>query len=153
MVNRRLYALILIALLLAVGHHLDHLIRGNHVGWPVTDQVNAFTFSLIIYPLILTGLALTRAGIIGPGTWVFLSGGGAVFLTVIHFGPWAIEPPGDIISPYDPPLFGWLAFGWLLALIGVLIATTIYEVRLWLQHQSLEGDGQPPASPVTTDHP
>ena len=87
---------------------------------------------------ILTGLALSRAGVIGPGTWVFLSGGGAIFLTVIHFGPWAIEPPGDIIGPYDPPLIGWLAFGWLLALIAVLITSTIYEVRLWLQHRRLE---------------
>ncbi len=137
--DRRLYALILIALVLAVGHHLDHIVRGNHVGWPLTAEVNAFTFSLIIYPLILTGLALSRAGVIGPGTWVFLSGGGAIFLTVIHFGPWAIEPPGDIIDLYDPPLIGWLAFGWLLALIAVLIATTIYEVRLWLQHRSLVG--------------
>ncbi|GAA1750513.1 hypothetical protein [Kocuria aegyptia] len=65
--NRRLYELILIALVLAVGHHLDHIIRGNHVGWPLTAEVNAFTFSLIIYPLILTGLALSRAGVIGPG--------------------------------------------------------------------------------------
>ncbi|MFF0991468.1 hypothetical protein [Kocuria nitroreducens] len=138
--NRRLYALIFIALMLAVGHHLDHIIRGNHVGWPLTAQVNAFTFSLIIYPLILTGLALSRAGVIGPGTWVFLSGGGAIFLTVIHFGPWAVEPPIDIIGLYDPPLIGWLAFGWLLALIAVLIASTIYEVRLWFQHRSVMHD-------------
>ena len=136
--NRRLYALILIALVLALGHHLDHIIRGNHVGWPLTGEGNPFTFSLIIYPLILTGLALSRAGVIGPGTWVFLSGGGAIFLTVIHFGPWAVEPPGDIIGLYDPPLIGWLAFGWLLALIAVLITSTIYEVRLWLQHRRLE---------------
>ena len=140
MVNRRLYALILIVLVLAVGHHLDHIIRGNHVGWPLTAEVNAFTFSLIIYPLILTGLALSRAGVIGPGIWVFLSGGGAIFLTVIHFGPWAIEPPGDIIDLYDPPLIGWLAFGWLLALIAALIVTTIYEVWLLLQHRSLAHD-------------
>lgn len=38
--NRRLYALILIALVLALGHHLDHIIRGNHVGWPLTGEVN-----------------------------------------------------------------------------------------------------------------
>ena len=140
MVNSRLYALIIIALALAVGHHIDHIVRGNHVGWPLTAEVNAFTFSLLVYPLILTGLVLSRMGRIGPGTWVFLSGGGAIFLAVIHFGPWAIEPPGDIIGLYDPPLIGWLAFGWLLALIGVLATTTIYEVRLWLQHRSRERD-------------
>jgi hypothetical protein len=31
----------------AAGHLLDHLIRGNAVGWPLTDQVNAFTISLV----------------------------------------------------------------------------------------------------------
>jgi hypothetical protein len=63
--NRRLCTLILIALLLAVGHHLDHIIRGNHVGWPLTAQINACTVSLIIYPLILTGLALSPS----DGCW------------------------------------------------------------------------------------
>jgi hypothetical protein len=133
--DRRLYALILLALVLAVGHHVDHVIRGNHVGWPLTSEVNAFTFSLVIYPLILTGLVLSRAGIIGPGSWVFLSAGGAIFLAAIHFGPWAVEPPVDIIGQYNPPILGWLAFGWLLALVGVLIASTVYEVRLWLRQR------------------
>ena len=136
--DRRLYALIFLALILAVGHHVDHAIRGNHVGWPLTSEVNAFTFSLVIYPLILTGLILSRARLIGPGSWVFLSGGGAIFLAVIHFGPWAIEPPGDIIDQYSPRTFGWLAFGWLLALVGVLIASTVYEARLWLRQRSAE---------------
>jgi hypothetical protein len=27
---------------LSLGHHLDHLIRGNAVGWPLTEEVNAF---------------------------------------------------------------------------------------------------------------
>ena len=26
---------------MSLGHHLDHLIRGNAVGWPLTEQVNA----------------------------------------------------------------------------------------------------------------
>jgi uncharacterized glyoxalase superfamily protein PhnB len=27
---------------LSLGHHMDHLIRGNAVGWPLTEEVNAF---------------------------------------------------------------------------------------------------------------
>jgi Na+/phosphate symporter len=130
-IDRRLALLIVSALVLSVGHHLDHVIRGNHVGWPVTSQLNAFSASLIIYPLILGGLALTFAGRMGPRGWAFLSGGGAIFLAVIHFGPWAVEPPEDIISMYDSPLLGWLAFGWLLALVATLVVATLYEIRLW----------------------
>ena len=37
---------------LAAGMSLDHRIRDNAVGWPLTDQVNAFTLSLIVYPVI-----------------------------------------------------------------------------------------------------
>jgi hypothetical protein len=143
MADRRLLLLILAALVLSVGHHVDHVIRGNHVGWPVTDEVNAFTASLVIYPLILGGLALTWAGRMGPGGWAFLSGGGAVFLTVIHFGPWAVEPPADIISAYDPPLLGWLAFGWLLALLAVLVVATVYEVRAWLTARDRRNGARP----------
>lgn len=128
--DRRLLLLVVIALVLSVGHHIDHVVRGNHVGWPVTDEVNAFTASLVIYPLILGGLALSLAGRMGSRRWVFLSAGGAIFLTLIHFGPWAVEPPEDIIGAYDSPLLGWLAFAWLVALVVVLVIATVYELRL-----------------------
>jgi hypothetical protein len=36
--DRVLYRLTWLALALSLGHHLDHLIRGNAVGWPVADQ-------------------------------------------------------------------------------------------------------------------
>ena len=134
--ERRLYLLVLVALILSVGHHVDHAMRGNHVGWPLTPEVNAFTYSLAIYPVILTTLALYRARIIGPGAWAFVSGGGAVFLAMVHFGPWAIEPPGDIIGHYGQPILGWLAFAWLLALLVVLVGATIFEVRLWRRNRA-----------------
>lgn len=129
--DRRLLALTALALILAVGHHVDHAIRGNHVGWPLTDSVNAFTFSLGIYPAIAIGLALYLAGRVGPGFWAFLSGGGAAFLAFIHFGPQAIEPPGDIIDVHASPVVGWLAFGWLLALVATLLVTFVYELGAW----------------------
>src|SRR5215217_6630948 len=54
--SQALYRLTWLAAALSLGHHLDHLIRHNAVGWPLTDQVNAFTLSLVVYPLIATGL-------------------------------------------------------------------------------------------------
>ena len=121
-----------LALVLAIGHHVDHAIRGNHVGWPLSPDVNAFTFSLGIYPAIAIGLVLYFAGRVGPGFWAFLSGGGAAFLAFVHFGPQAIEPPSDIIDAHSSPVVGWLAFGWLLALVAVLLVTFAYELRRWL---------------------
>lgn len=64
--NPRLHAPIITALVLAVGHHVAPIIRSNHVGWPLTAEVNAFTFSLIIHPLILAGLILSRGGSTRP---------------------------------------------------------------------------------------
>jgi hypothetical protein len=128
--DKALYGLIALAVLMSAGHHVDHVIRGNNVGWPIDSEVNAFTFSLLIYPLILIGLVLYRAGKVGPGFWVLLSAGGALFVGFIHFAPGAIEPPSEIVDPYDPALLGWLALAWLVAFVGVLLFTSVYEA--WL---------------------
>jgi hypothetical protein len=116
---------------MSLGHHLDHVIRQNAVGWPLTDQVNAFTVSLIVYPVIAAGLLSYRAGRVGPGFWALVSGGGAVFVSAVHFGPAAVEPPELILGHYQPPILGWLAFAWLVALAAVLAITCVYETRLW----------------------
>jgi hypothetical protein len=128
--DKVLYGLIALAVLMSAGHHVDHVIRGNNVGWPIDPQVNAFTYSLAIYPLVLVGLLLYRAGKVGPGFWVFLSAGGALFVGFIHFAPAAIEPPSEIVDPYDRPLLGWLAFAWLVVFVAVLVLTTVYEALL-----------------------
>jgi hypothetical protein len=131
MQNRILYGLIFLAMFMSLGHHIDHIIRGNNVGWPLTAEVNAFTYSLGIYPLILLGLYLYASGRVGPGFWAILSGSGAVFVAAIHFGPAAVEPPADIINLYEPQIIGWLAFVWLVVFVAVLVATCLYEGYSW----------------------
>jgi hypothetical protein len=131
--DRVLYRLTWLALVMSLGHHLDHLIRGNAVGWPVTEEVNAFTASLVVYPIIATGLLVYRAGRVGPGFWALVSGGGAVFVAAVHFGPTAVEPPELILDHYQPPVLGWLAFGWLVAFVTLLAVTCLYETLLWAQ--------------------
>jgi hypothetical protein len=148
--DKVLYRLTWLALALSLGHHLDHLIRGNAVGWPVTDQVNAFTASLVVYPIIATGLVLYRAGRVGPGFWALVSGGGAVFVSVVHFGPAAVEPPELILGHYDTPILGWLAFGWLMVFVTVLAITCMYETRLWAQQRRARHNNQPAARAGTT---
>ena len=129
--NRILYGLIFLAMFLSLGHHIDHVIRGNHVGWLLTEHATPFTFSLGVYPLMLLGLFLYASGRVGPGYWAILSGSGALFVAAIHFGPTAVEPPADIINLYEVRIVGWLAFLWLVVFVVVLVVTCLYELRSW----------------------
>jgi hypothetical protein len=148
--NRTLYQLTWLAAAMSLGHHLDHLIRGNAVGWPLTEEVNAFTMSLVVYPIIATGLLLYRAGRVGPGFWALVSGGGAVFVSAVHFGPAAVEPPELILGHYDPPILGWLAFAWLAAFVAVLAITCLYETRVWWQQRQARRATSPAAGAGST---
>ena len=100
--NRTLNGLIFLAMFMSLGHHIDHVMRGNHVGWPRSAEVTPFTYSLGVYPLILLGVYLFASGRVGPGYWAILSGSGALFVAAIHFSPVAVEPPADIINLYEP---------------------------------------------------
>jgi hypothetical protein len=130
-----LYGLTYLAAAMSLGHHIDHAIRHNAVGWPLTDEFNAFTMSLVIYPVIVTGLLLYQTGKVGPGFWALVSGGGAVFVSAVHFGPSPVEPPEMMLHGYDSPVIGWLAFTWLVIFISVLMITSLYETRVWWQER------------------
>ena len=143
MQNRILYGLIFLAMFMSLGHHIDHVFRGNQVGWPLTAEVNAFTYSLGVYPLILLGLYLYSSGRVGEGYWALLSGLGALFVAAIHFGPAAVEPPADIINLYEVRIIGWLAFLWLVVLVMVLVATFLYEIRSWLAQRNKAREAGP----------
>jgi hypothetical protein len=127
-------------------HHIDHAVRGNAIGWPLNGEVNAFTMSLAVYPIIATGLLLYRAGLVGPGFWALVSGGGAAFVSGVHFGPFAVEPPHLIHGGYAQPIIGWVAFGWVVAFAGLLAVTSVYETRLWFAQRRGGGAGAPVAS-------
>ncbi len=133
--SRTLYVLTGLAVFMSIGHHVDHVIRGNHVGWPVEPEITAFTFSLGIYPVIAMTLYLHARGRVGYGTWALISGGGAIFVGAIHFVPSAVEPPSDIIDPYRSQLAGYVAFGWLLVFVAVLVVTCLYELSMWRRHR------------------
>jgi hypothetical protein len=53
------YTVIFTPFFLGVLHHIDHIVRGNHVGWPLIAEVTPFTYSLAVYPLGFIGLYLT----------------------------------------------------------------------------------------------
>jgi hypothetical protein len=133
--TRAIYLLTLTGAAMSFLHHVDHAVRGNAIGWPLTDEVNAFTISLGIYPIIATGLLLYRAGRMGPGFWALVSDGGAAFVSAVHFGPLAVEPPHLIRGGYEQPVIGWLALGWVVAFAALLAVTCVYETRLWFSRR------------------
>lgn len=47
-VDRRLYGLIVLSTVFGIGHHIDHIIRGNHVGWPLIPEVK-FVYSVRLW--------------------------------------------------------------------------------------------------------
>lgn len=131
MLYKWLVALAVLATLLGIGHHIDHIVRGNHVGWPLTETVTPFTFSLGFYLPVLTGLYLSRMDKVGPRFWAIVAGFGILFVGLTHFGPVAVEPPSDIINQYELPVIGWAAFGLLVAFLAVLAFAVLYAAYLY----------------------
>ena len=105
-------------------HHTDHVIRGNHSGWPFQPEVTPFTFSLLIYALILPGIYLTARGRSIPGYHLFVAVVGLALLGFVHFVPTEdFEAPiQDIFLVYETPLAGMLALGVLAGLIASVAA-------------------------------
>ncbi len=68
-------------------HHADHVMRGNHSGWPFQAEVTPFTFSLLIYALILPGIYLTAKGRDVASYHLFVAVVGLALLGAVHFAP------------------------------------------------------------------
>jgi hypothetical protein len=115
-------------------HHVDHVGRGNHSCWPFEEELTPFTFSLLIYPLLLPGLYLTWRGRLMAGYWLFTAAVLLALVTSVHFvGEEREAPIGDIYAVYDSPVVGFLALADLTVLIaslGVLAAVAIQALRI-----------------------
>jgi hypothetical protein len=44
---------------LSLLHHIDHILRIDHSGWPLLPRVSPFTYSLLVYPVFLI-IAVSR---------------------------------------------------------------------------------------------
>jgi hypothetical protein len=131
--------LVLLTTLLGIGHHVDHVIRGNHVGWPLIPEITPFTYSLGFYPVIALGLYLEWRGSASRVFWAMLSGAGFLFVSIVHFGLFAVEPPIDILDPYADAWAGYAALGWLALFLLALAGTSVYAAGLWWRERSRRG--------------
>jgi hypothetical protein len=115
-------------------HHVDHLVRGNHSGWPFEEELTSFTFSLLIYALLLPGLYLTWRGLLMAGYWLFAAAVLHALVTSVHFvGEEREAPIRGIYAVYDSPVRGFLAVVDLTVLISslvVLAAVAIQALRI-----------------------
>ncbi len=85
-------------------HHVDHVVRGNHVGWPVVSDINPFTYSLVAYPLFALGLALMTRGRVWAGYWFAYGILALLLMGTTHFiPPFIAEPIRDLYLPYLDP--------------------------------------------------
>jgi hypothetical protein len=129
--TRPFFVFVAVPTLLGVAHHVDHVVRGNHVGWPLTPEVNAFTYSLAIYPLLAVSLYLTLTRRVDARYWAGFFAASAAMLAFLHLSPWAVEPPQDVMVPYANPFAGYLAFAIVLALIASVAIGSVYGAVLW----------------------
>ncbi len=99
--------LILVAAGLGILHHTDHVLRFDHSGWPFRPEVSPFTYSLLVYPLLLAVLLLRSR------PWLRVAFMSLVFvgLQVAHiffeppshqYGTWA-RGHGETPSGAQPP--------------------------------------------------
>lgn len=115
------------AMVFSILHHADHVIRGNHSGWPFQGDVTPFTFSLLIYALILPGIYMTARGRSVPGYHLFVSVVGLALIGFVHFVPTGEHeaPIEDIYAVYGSPLAGLLA---LAILTGLMISVALLAI-------------------------
>jgi hypothetical protein len=139
--RKRLITLFILTTIFSIGHHVDHIIRGNHVGWPLISEVTPFTYSLGFYPFIALGFFQFLRGRTVPPLWAVLTGAGFFFVGLAHFGPFAVEPPADILGPYSSALAGYGALAWLVVFLLLLAITALFAGRLWRQQNSHEEHG------------
>ena len=112
-------------------HHVDHVVRGNHSGWPFEETVTPFTFSLLIYALLLPGLYLTTKGRLMAGYWLFTAVVGLALVVWVHFVPTGDyeAPIEDIYAVYGSPLAGLFALVVLAGLVASLAILAIAAIR------------------------
>ena len=108
-------------------HHVDHVVRGNHSGWPFEQTITPFTFSLLIYALLLPGLYLTARGRLMARYWLFTAGVGLALVVWVHFVPTGDyeAPIDDIYAVYGSPLAGLFA---LVVLVGLVTSQAMLAI-------------------------
>jgi hypothetical protein len=114
--------LAVITTILAVVHHIDHILRVDHSGWPFRSEVTPFTFSLLVYVLIAVVFFARR----WPSVRIASAAVLALFPTVAHI---FLETPGDQYDTWATrPEINWLGVSSPLLGIVAVVVTILLSV-------------------------
>jgi hypothetical protein len=80
--------------ILGLLHHADHVLRADHSGWPFQPDVTPFTWSLLIYPMLLADYLIRTK----PWIRVGLLSAGLAFLFLVHV---TVETPMDLFNTWQ----------------------------------------------------
>lgn len=80
-----LVAVVVLALL----HHVDHVLRADNSGWPFTPDVTPFTISLVVYPVFVADFLWLR-----DRPWLRV-GLIVVLFVAVQVAHLVFEPPAD----------------------------------------------------------
>ena len=70
-----------ISFVIGICHHIDHVLRYDHSGWPFRPEVTPFTYSLLVYPIFLIAALSQRYPLLRIVATALLFG----FTTFAHF--------------------------------------------------------------------
>ena len=135
--RRSLLVLGSVVTVFGVLHHVDHVVRGNHSGWPFKEEVTPFTFSLLVYALLLPGIYMNLRGRVAAGWWLFTAVVALALITFVHFvGADREAPIRDIYGAYGNPVWGMLALVVLYGLVLGLAALFVTALRALLARRA-----------------
>lgn len=128
-------ALLLLAAVIGLLHHVDHVLRFDHSGWPFKPDVNEFTASLLVYPVVALALASRRGSLarVALATIVFLAPTFAhTFIeTPAHqHNTWAHHPEINLLG-VSSPILGNLAGTITVLLSLVAFGAVVALAREW----------------------
>ena len=139
--------LLAIPTLLGLLHHTDHVLRADHSGWPFTAHVTPFTYSLLVYPLLLSIIALRHR------PWYRVAALAALLLVTQaahilietpadQFRTWATGGSQHVGTPFQPNLLGLQApfLGGLAVAVALLLSLSILVALLGLLRDALGVD-------------
>lgn len=137
-------------------HHIDHVLRVDHSGFPFRPDVTPFTYSLVAYPILLFAL-------LGPQAWrwarLAVLAGATGFTLWAHtqvetpwmqYVMWAENRSLDPLTPgfqnafcIQSPALGWAAVVISLTLNALLSVSTLSMLWDTLNDANRASAGQP----------
>lgn len=128
---------------LALLHHTDHVLRGDHSGWPFKDEFTPFTISLIIYPIALVVFwQRSRPWLrVGLMALVYVATQAAHLLVELpgdQYGMWATNSSTVDDTLGDPNLLGIEseALGFVAASISILLSIAMIVTLILLSREA-----------------